>query len=389
MQRMKLTKENINKLIKEQSEYPCLASIYIPVHKVTDGANVRADKIRLKNAMQEIHEELKECDYPKDMTDSFMQGAQELHDDNDFWQNREHGLAVFLTPDKTYAFDMPVEIEPITKFGDMFFLTPLMLTLDVLDSRYVLSINLNEPRLYKATYRTLEDITPEDMPGEMKEALYIDEFEQEQQFHSVRSTSQARAGQTMQHGHGAAKDNKDSEVENYMRLIVKALKPLKQELKRSRLIIAGTPEHIADFEKVTNDYQPDVTLHGNYENREFELQKHVQKQLLEEIERERDEFAATFDETKPERKMQVADPEKIRPAAMGGAVKSMALAAFQRTRDSVSNLNREVYKINLDFDASLIDDIEELAQSVFEKGGRVVGLMSAAQQRSIYALMRY
>lgn len=175
-----LTRDELKNLVEMRAE-PCV-SIYMPTEKV--GQETRQNPIRLKNLLDQAEEQLKNSGMRTVDVESVLQPAYDLVEDHDFWQHQEHGLAIFLAPGYFHRYRLPYEVEERVSAADRFYVQPLF-ALQVDDDRYyILSLNLNDIRLFEGSRRGVREIDLQDMPTSLAEILEDQEYPRQLQFHS-------------------------------------------------------------------------------------------------------------------------------------------------------------------------------------------------------------
>src|SRR5215207_768390 len=84
-------------------------SILMPTHRASQ--EIQQDPIRFKNLLRQAEQQLLETGRTPQDADAFLQPAQELLDDNDFWQHQEEGLAVFVSSGDFHMVRLPYMVE--------------------------------------------------------------------------------------------------------------------------------------------------------------------------------------------------------------------------------------------------------------------------------------
>ena len=87
-----LTKDELKTLIEHQDE--ASVSIFMPTHRV--GRETQQDPIRLKNLLGEAKAQLTANGVRAPEARKWLEPAQALLEDQDFWQHQSEGLALFI-----------------------------------------------------------------------------------------------------------------------------------------------------------------------------------------------------------------------------------------------------------------------------------------------------
>jgi len=144
----------------EQTGFPKV-SLYLPTHRT--GAELRQGPIRLKNLLREATEGLAARGLSSREVDTLFEDVARhtLNETDPFWQHRDHGLAVFISPEGTQYVDAPLNFEERVKVGRRFLVKPI-LPLLMRDSRfYVLEASLDRAVLHRATRFSMSAVDDE------------------------------------------------------------------------------------------------------------------------------------------------------------------------------------------------------------------------------------
>jgi hypothetical protein len=178
-------------------------SIYIPTHK--EWNNSDQNLIRFKNHLQQIEKELSERDLRDKQISDILKPARELMEEKSFWMHQSLGLAAFISSNEFIHYRLPIELKEMHYISNRFCIKPILPYFYVNGSFFILALDLNECKLYKASRYDIVRITlPESTPLGLPEELKNYEF-QKTQLHP--GTSGRQKTQTMIpgtfHGHGA------------------------------------------------------------------------------------------------------------------------------------------------------------------------------------------
>jgi protein required for attachment to host cells len=146
--------------LAEQTAFPSV-TLFLPTHRT--GAELRQGPIRLKNMLREAAQALEARGMSSHEIEAlFADVRKHTHSETDpFWQHRDHGLAVFISPAGTRYMDAPIHFEERIKVGRRFLVKPL-LPLLMRDSRfYILAASLDTVQLYLATRFSMTPIGDE------------------------------------------------------------------------------------------------------------------------------------------------------------------------------------------------------------------------------------
>ncbi len=164
-----LTQEDLQELTETRAG-PHI-SIYLPTHEAGPPPETDENRITLRNFLAEAEEQLIVGGMRAPEARKLLEPARELLNDRLVWQYLSEGLALFLNPDYRRAFRLPLSFEPLLVVDGAFHLSPLipMVSADALF--YVLALSQEQIRIFGGTDYTLQEIDPENLPENMREAL--------------------------------------------------------------------------------------------------------------------------------------------------------------------------------------------------------------------------
>ena len=218
------------KMLTEKS--PDLAiSIYMPTYRA--GTEVKQNHIRFKNLLRKAEDMIEALNFS---TEDFLQPVRQLVDDHMFWSTQGDGLAVFLADGLFLTYRLPDSFEELVVVNDYFHIKPLFGLLTNERKYYVLAISQKRARLIRCTRQSCEEVTPDDLPQGIAEALPYDDPESQLQYHTGTQGPGKRPA--LFHGHGVGTDESKDNILRYFQQIDRALKPALQG-EKAPLILAG------------------------------------------------------------------------------------------------------------------------------------------------------
>lgn len=145
---------------------PLSVTIYLP----TDPASrdLKLNRLRMRELVDPAVKELSERADKR----TFWQIEEHLNgllDDEEFWQDLGHSLAVFVTPQGIVEFRLPSTLEANVSVGDRFAITPLLRALTFPHAAFALAISQNGVRLVEIS----ADLPPQAVavPGLPRDAV--------------------------------------------------------------------------------------------------------------------------------------------------------------------------------------------------------------------------
>jgi hypothetical protein len=249
-------KNDLDALLKHENS-PCI-SIYIPTYR--GGKESLQNQIRFKNTMEKIKSIAPGIDLGPAM--ALLENGNAA-----FWQYQKDGFALFMSPETTRAFRLSLDTPEVAVVADQFHLKPV-LPLVVYDTTFfILAVSQNECRLYKCDRQHCDEITPENLPDSLSQALRFDLPEKQLQFHTTGQTSQVPGRKAAAfHGQGVADDEDKDRILRYFQAINKALTTFLGP--RSDLLILAGVDYLHALYRSANTYPHLVKkgVTGNPEN---------------------------------------------------------------------------------------------------------------------------
>ena len=196
---------------------PCV-SIYIPTH--VKGAETQQDPIRLKNQLSKAEEMLTERGLSSTDISDLLQPASELISNQEFWQNQNQGLALFINPGQFRYYKTPIAFDELTTVADEFHMKPLLSLLANDSQFYVLAASQNNIALYQATRDSVQTVDLGETPRDIATALQYDDPEESIQGHSAsRSSGKGGDGRIVFSGQGSGKDSENTDILRFFHLV--------------------------------------------------------------------------------------------------------------------------------------------------------------------------
>jgi len=185
-------------------------SIYMPTH--TAGPDIQQDPIRLKNLLTDAEDQLQHIGLPDHAIKSRLSTAFSLLGDGEFWRYQNRGLALFLAEQESHIYRLPMDVEPFVMVANRFHLKPLLPLF--FDNRYfyILAFSQNQVRFFQATRYQISEISLENVPSSLDEALQYDDPEKQLQYHSTSNNG----GQPAYHGHGVGTTDNKEDIRRFL-----------------------------------------------------------------------------------------------------------------------------------------------------------------------------
>ena len=157
--------------IKALSEARHTASVSMYLSTTPETQNIGASRTSLGHLLKEAVSQLAAAETDKREIWPITEQVEDLIDDDDFWQKQAHALAVFVTPQRLVTHRFAAHITETVQVSDRFYLKPLLRSVTVPQSGYVLALEEDRVRFFdvSAGERAVEIKVP-DMPKDAHSA---------------------------------------------------------------------------------------------------------------------------------------------------------------------------------------------------------------------------
>jgi hypothetical protein len=244
-----IDRDTLQRLAQRQAT-PCI-SLYMSTIRYE--SDLSQNPIRFKNLLKEARNQLRALDFRDDTAEELLQPAQQKLDDTPFWRNLDEGLAVFITPEATTFYRLPLGFEETAIVGGRFHLKPLFPLVATNNRFHLLALSQNDVRLYQGTHQAISEVGSSGIPSDIVEAIqqYEDPEDQLQQHTANRAGSRQDASF---HGHGDADDQSAEPHDELKRFFRKIDDSLSDRLQgeTTPLVLAGVREYLPLYREVNS-----------------------------------------------------------------------------------------------------------------------------------------
>jgi hypothetical protein len=205
------------------------------------GYESQQNTTRFKNLLREAEGRLAEQGVRPQAIDDILGPARSRLTDRFFWQYQSDGLAMFLGPERSFSYRLPLSFEERVSVLDRPCVKPLLPILAGDGRFYVLALTQRRVRLLQGTQFTIAELSLENAPTSLAEILQYDDFERSVQFHTgAGGPSSGKGRPAVFHGQGAAADdtNLKREMMMYFRHVDNGVRDVLAE-EHVPLVLAG------------------------------------------------------------------------------------------------------------------------------------------------------
>jgi hypothetical protein len=306
----------------ETREGPCV-TICMPTHVF--GPEEQQDVIRLKNLADQAELQLADGWLRGPEARDLIVAVRNLPNEYDFWENRSHGLAIFLNRESLLRFRVPICLNELVVVNHRFHVRPLLPLLSSRDRFYILALSQHHTRLFEANQFQVEQVDVKGLPQRIEEALALDGADRGMQSHSVMRAGKGKQSSSF-HGQGGVKDTHKDDLMSFFRLVDEAIMPVLNN-ETHPLILAGVDYLLPIFRK-TCHYKHLVKpqLEGNCDHlRAREVHTRVWPLVEPLLSHGVKQAAAKYSGLAGTEKV-TNDPRKVLSAACNGRIETLFIA---------------------------------------------------------------
>jgi Bacterial archaeo-eukaryotic release factor family 3 len=259
-----LNREELHSLAGKQNDH-CV-SIYLSTHPAQ--AETRQNTIRLKNLLREAENRLLALGLWASKAHELLKPAQQLLEQESFWQHQSDGLALFLTEDFFRHYTLPLRFPKLAVVTDRFHLKPLLRYFTSDGQFYLLAPSQNRVRVFQGSRYSLTEIFLEGAPVSMADPPAEEEPQEILQLH----TSAPSGGISVAVLHDRVREDEVLKYRllRFFRRIDASLRDLLRE-ERAPLLVAGA-EYLHRIYRSVATYPHTLIegIHGDPERMQLE-----------------------------------------------------------------------------------------------------------------------
>ncbi|MFD1255038.1 hypothetical protein DEVEQU_02797 [Devosia equisanguinis] len=279
-------------------------SIYLETTPLTQ--DIEKSRITFGNLGKDALTQLADAGIDKKRLASLIEELDDLAEDDDFWRQQAHSLAIFATPDNIRTFRLANRLTDMVEVSDRFHLKPLLRAVTFRNAAHVLAISENKVRLVEiAADLPASEVDVSGFPDGAADAVN-------------KSTINDRSHSRRIHG----SEGQKVQLAKYIRRVDAALRPVlaNQDLP---LILAAT-EPVASLVRSVSglDFEPDIIAGSPDRLTEGELADAARKVLDARYARKIADFATLFD-TRNGQNRATTDLSDAARAATFGAIDTL------------------------------------------------------------------
>jgi len=232
------------------------------------GPDAKADPIRYRNLVREAAEQL--ASRGESSGDAIVDRLDELGGARATFASGARAMCVYASAGALHRWYLPEPVDARVVVDDRPYLEPLLPFLSRSIHFYVVALSLHSTRLFSCDGHEARPLPlPDDAPDRLEDAAGWQTEEQHLQYHDIQPGRGGPAGNEgnapIYHGHGGGEDDRDVDIDKYLRAIDDALwKAIPH--RDEPVVIACSPNVEGRFRMLTR--LPNVVspaVHGNFD----------------------------------------------------------------------------------------------------------------------------
>lgn len=230
-----LTQQDLRLLMEIRSEQH--TSILMPTYRT--GRKTRQHRIRLKNLLGVAEQRLSAAGLRRPEIMAMLEPAQRVLRDGLFWSHQGDGLVVYLTPEMSHLFRLPLEVPELVVVSNRFHVKPLLPLISGNGRFYLLAISQKRIRLFQASRHSIVQVELAGLADSPVKALRGQDPQKQLQFHTAtRAPGGRRERLALFHGHGAGVDDAKDRILSYFRRVDETVNEVLSG-EQAPLVLAG------------------------------------------------------------------------------------------------------------------------------------------------------
>lgn len=198
----RINKESLLKLLTTSENETTRVTLLAPMQEA--GPQVQQNHIQWKNVIKQAKDQLTDAGHSEEVIDKFLSAAESKIQDDHFWQHQSKALAYFSDDSQSQFFQFGHEVEPTVSVDRDFLISPLVRAANDSAAAYILACSPKRVRLLHIDGHDIEDLQPDCLPENLRDALNIDEYVSALQHHTTSSPHRTDGSAAVFHGHGGS-----------------------------------------------------------------------------------------------------------------------------------------------------------------------------------------
>jgi hypothetical protein len=290
-------------------------SIFIATHA---GGNEKMDATAFKSALQKVTSQLQEKGLEATQIKELLAPAHALLQEDNFWNNQQQGLAVFIAEGFCRYARMPITPAEFILCNKAFYLSPLIPWVVARDKFYLLVLSKKRAQIFRGDAFGLQPISIPELPDGIEDVVHLEEKDDQTLF---RTGSSGAGKGANYHGIGGGKPDEKQNVQMYLEEVDRTLWTELLNRENCPVLLAGV-NYLLPLFKQSTQYKhiwPDV-LTGSFEHADVVSLYKASREVLEPYFAERLNQALVKFQNKSATELTSSIPEDIIPSAHYGKI---------------------------------------------------------------------
>ena len=253
-----LEEKEFNEIAKHSDDI-CI-SIFIPTQRAGQEVLENKNMKHLKSMWDQTEKDLRSRDVDPDQIEKMASPVKDLLADRYFWRHQSDGLAVFVADGFFKYLTLPVNFEAYRYISSEFYVKPLVPAMTSNAEFHILSVQLEDVKLYEASRYSIAPIDIEDITPQRLEEQVGFQFKEK----TLQFRTQGQGGdQTQFHGHGDSQGDTKKEIKQYFRAVSNGIQDYLQN--KNTPLIVYCQDNLYPIYKDANTYNHmlDQNISGN------------------------------------------------------------------------------------------------------------------------------
>lgn len=285
-----------------------------------------ADWIQFDNLLNDAKKRLNDSEIVE--KDALLKQLEVVRVNKTSLSNHTGGLAVYITPENIYYYDLAVSVEKEVVINKLPYILPLVENFQYEQDYHLLLLNRDNVRIFEGHGSNLTELDmteiDEDAPVDLETALGTERDGGELNFGTYSPTSGGAGSSQFFHGHNETSKEKDIDREHYFRLVDRFIYDHYSMNSAWPLIIYTVEENQAVFRSISeNKHLSDFKILGSTANmKDTEIKEVIAKEINELIGKEKREALKELEEVSPENRIENI-PDDLISASLRGQIRTL------------------------------------------------------------------
>lgn len=330
-------------------------SIYLATTPIT--SEVEGSRIEFKNLGADAIGQVEAAGGDRHVVAELRETLDDLHDDDGFWAEQAHSLAVFLSPGRVRTFRLPNRLSSEVEVGDRFYVKPLLRAVTFPQAAFVLALAAGSVRLVGVTRDgpPLRVAVP-DLPDDVASAA-----------------GKASIADRSQIGRMQGSEGHKVRLRQYARKVDQALRGVLTGLELPLILAATEPIESIYRSLCTYPHLVEPALAGNPEEASDDELAAAARGVLDGLYAEELASIRAAFELEVSRERASSDLATVARAATYGAVATLLVDIDEKVPGELDEETGALHLADAD-DAASYGVVDEVARRVILSGGRVLAV---------------